>query len=111
MEGLIVRPLHKAMFNPVIRVPLVKLLVENGADVNIPNTKAGETALHYAVRLGRRDLIKILLLAGADVNVREKRGLTAADVAGECQQEELQSTLKAAMGRKFPSLVVKMLQI
>jgi ankyrin repeat protein len=30
----------------------------------------GETPLHYAVRLGREDLVNILLKAGADITIR-----------------------------------------
>ncbi len=51
-------PLHKAIFNNAVRRLMVRLLIENGADVNLPNS-SGNTALHYAVRLGRRDLVKV----------------------------------------------------
>jgi ankyrin repeat protein len=40
-------PLHKAIFNPGLRVLMVKLLVENGADVNLANTTAGETGNRF----------------------------------------------------------------
>jgi len=63
-------PLHKAILNPATRLLMVKLLVANGADPNIPNTETGNTALHYAVQLDRKDLIKHLVLAGADLTAQ-----------------------------------------
>eukprot|EP01119_Soliformovum_irregulare_P002953 TRINITY_DN1320_c0_g1_i1.p1 TRINITY_DN1320_c0_g1~~TRINITY_DN1320_c0_g1_i1.p1 ORF type:complete len:915 (+),score=278.57 TRINITY_DN1320_c0_g1_i1:57-2801(+) len=66
-------PLHKAIYNPIVRVLMVKLLIEHGADANSPTLLTGETALHYAVRLQRSDLVKILLHSGADIRIREKK--------------------------------------
>jgi ankyrin repeat protein len=81
---------------------MVKLLIQNGADVNIPNSKAGETALHYAVRLGRKDLMKILLCAGADLDIRDTvKKLTPYDLAIETNQEEVKNTLQAVMGKIY----------
>jgi ankyrin repeat protein len=60
-------PLHKAIFNNSVRLLMVNLLIKAGSNVNKGNDY-GETALHYAVRLGREDLVSILLKAGADVN-------------------------------------------
>jgi ankyrin repeat protein len=45
-------PLHKAIFNNNIRIPMVEALIRHGADPNIHTTR-GDTPLHYAVRLGR----------------------------------------------------------
>lgn len=61
---------HKAIFNERIRLLMVKLLVKHGANLNIPNIKSGETPLHYAVRLGRKDIIKVLLRSGADISIQ-----------------------------------------
>lgn len=46
-------PLHKAILNRMVRVLLVRLLIEYGADVNLANAK-GDTPLHYSVRMNRR---------------------------------------------------------
>jgi ankyrin repeat protein len=58
-EIIFFRPLHKAIFNPAVRVLMVKLLIKHGADVNIATSVRGDTALHYAVQLGRLDLLKV----------------------------------------------------
>jgi len=84
-------PLFKAIFNPVIRLLLVGLLIENGADVNKFNIK-GEGVLHYAVRLGREDLVSTLVKAGADISVRgqgEKK--TPKELAIQSNMEHLVS--------------------
>lgn len=36
-------PLHKAVFNPAVRILMVNLLIKHGADVNIQNERGGET--------------------------------------------------------------------
>jgi ankyrin repeat protein len=38
-----ISPLHKAVFNPHVRLIMVKLLVAHNVDVNIPNSIGGET--------------------------------------------------------------------
>ena len=48
--------------------------------VNVANVN-GETALHYAVRLLREDLVYLLLAAGADANVRGRDGRSLLDIA------------------------------
>ena len=55
---------------------LVKSLLDNGADPNIPNADM-ETPLILAVNIGNEDIITYLLDAGADVNAREKEGHAA----------------------------------
>lgn len=53
-----------------------------------------ETALHYAVRLRRKDLVKLLLHAGADISIRETReGKTAYDIAIDIEELEIAESL------------------
>ncbi len=52
---------------------MVKMLLKNHANVNIPTAIGGETALHYAVRLGRADLVKILLQSAADFTLGDDK--------------------------------------
>jgi len=49
---------------------IVKLLLENGAEVNARNTASGVTALWTASQYGYVEIAKILLEKGADVNIR-----------------------------------------
>lgn len=47
---------------------LVESLLKFGAEVNA--SSPGGTALHYAVHLGRTDLVSILIQGGADLNAK-----------------------------------------
>lgn len=49
------------------KVEEVKILLANGADVNLQD-KFGDTALKHASRKGHEAVVKILLTAGAEVN-------------------------------------------
>ncbi|KAH7380994.1 ankyrin repeat-containing domain protein [Cadophora sp. MPI-SDFR-AT-0126] len=53
---------------------LVARMLEAGADINNRN-RQGETALHLAVKLGRRVATKILLSHGANLHARNSSGL------------------------------------
>ena len=58
----------------------VKVLIENGADVNSPS-KAGYTPLLFAARGGHLDVVTILLTAGAGVNDVQAEGVGALILA------------------------------
>ena len=58
--------------------PLVKALLDAGADAKTLSTPDGETVLMSAARSGNVDAVRMLLDRGADVNGREKyKGQTA----------------------------------
>lgn len=71
-------PLHKAVINPRIRMILVELLLKAGAKVN--ECVKGGTPLHYAVQLGRTDLVTILMANGADLTIKDSNGRTPIDL-------------------------------
>ena len=50
---------------------LVDLLVQHRANLDI-QTRKGETALHYAVFLQRKDVVLALLKGGANVTIKGK---------------------------------------
>jgi serine/threonine protein kinase len=75
-------PLHKAIFNQSLKLGMVDLLWARGAQLEIIS-ESGETALHYAVRLGREDMVKFLIQKGADLNAKSSSGKTPLDVATE----------------------------
>ena len=61
---------------------MLKVLVEAGADVNIPD-RNGWTPLHSCAFYHLPQLIPALLAAGADAARRNSQGLTPADMARE----------------------------
>lgn len=60
-----IRPLHWASL--VGSPDVVRVLIENGADVNLPNAD-GNGPLHAASFLGHSSVVEILLQSGADPN-------------------------------------------
>jgi ankyrin repeat protein len=50
----------------------VKILIKNGADVNVLNNN-GSNPLHYASSRGRLDIVRLLVKSGVDLNVDDIR--------------------------------------
>jgi ankyrin repeat protein len=74
-----------ANVNPTVE--LINLLAQSGADVNLMARRhflqrtRGGSALHYAVRIGNKDVVAGLIKLGIDVNAKDEDGLTALDYA------------------------------
>jgi len=70
------------MFSAMLgHLHLVKLLVENGCNINAQDVVSGWTALMQAIFHGRKEVAVYLIKAGADVTVPAKSGCTAFDMA------------------------------
>lgn len=79
-NGFNVFPLHSAVAGNFVSIS--KMLIENGAHVNIVQ-QSGLTPLHSAAQNGNVELIILLLEKGADVTTRMEGGKLAADLASE----------------------------
>jgi ankyrin repeat protein len=88
VEGL---PLHIAAQNGAYS--MVKLLVENGANIDALNTE-GKTALMFAVQSGNIRLVKYLLDAGAKIDITDTDGLTALRMAKANFAEDIADLLR-----------------
>ncbi len=106
--------------NDSVRVLLIDFLLENGSDVNILNSRyalvsfpfislmefnfpipcfSGESALHYAVRLGRVDVVGRLISAGADIERRgDVYGKTPRQLAQDYRHSSIYEYLTLAHG-------------
>lgn len=60
---------------------MVKLLVEQGADIQARDYRGDVMPLHDAARLGSSDIIDYLLSQGADINSRDHYGFSALSYA------------------------------
>ncbi|KAJ3045658.1 hypothetical protein HDV00_007784 [Rhizophlyctis rosea] len=60
---------------------IVRLLVENGADVNAHDNLAGWGPLHMAAHRGDAESVAFLISKGAEVNYADKDGTTALHIA------------------------------
>eukprot|EP01114_Cavostelium_apophysatum_P020374 TRINITY_DN6807_c0_g1_i2.p1 TRINITY_DN6807_c0_g1~~TRINITY_DN6807_c0_g1_i2.p1 ORF type:complete len:695 (+),score=200.18 TRINITY_DN6807_c0_g1_i2:258-2342(+) len=93
-------PLHKAVFNNAIRLLLVESLLAHKANVNIL-TASGETPLHYAVRLGRKDLVHVLVMYGADITIKgNKDNKTPYELALQWGYEDIAGHIKKVQDLK-----------
>jgi ankyrin repeat protein len=63
----------------IIGLKIIKELIEAGANVDARN-RAGETALHVAVRCGHKLAVKQLVNSGANVHARDAAGRSVLEV-------------------------------
>lgn len=66
----------------------VELLLKNGANANIRDTKSGRTALFHAVENDSSDIINLLLRYKADPRLNNFLGMNAIDAAKDSQCSE-----------------------
>ena len=77
-------PLHLACVHGCVM--RIKLLIENGADVNATD-KAGQTPLHLAAVYGHVVVVDMLLSAGADPRKTDARGRTCLHVSASSESK------------------------
>jgi ankyrin repeat protein len=75
------------------RLRNLKVLLQNGADVNAKNNR-GRSALHYAARTGLESVNKLLLEAGANPNAKDNDGKGPVDMAKESGYDDVVAILK-----------------
>lgn len=88
--------MHKAVLNKSIRLMLLNFLIELGGDTNVKNSR-GEVPLHYAIRMGRVDVVSTLVEAGADFLSPASDGKTPLELAVESQLDSVQEYLQDAI--------------
>jgi ankyrin repeat protein len=89
-------PLHSAA---TFSLPMVKLLVSAGADVEAQNSH-GRTPLMCAACDGRLDVVKWLVEAGADLNAKDKRGQTARELAKSGRHASIVEYLQGVISQR-----------
>ena len=65
------------------QIEVVRLLLDSGADVNIPNAN-NDTVLHFAARSGNADIIKLILDKGMSVNLTSTQASTPVQLSPAC---------------------------
>ncbi len=59
----------------------IKLLIENGADVNYQRNHDGYSSLHWAARKGDLEIVKMLLMHGANINSKDNSNRIPEELA------------------------------
>jgi ankyrin repeat protein/beta-lactamase regulating signal transducer with metallopeptidase domain len=78
-KGADVNAKHGRGYTPLMSarlLPVVELLVANGADIHARLGGQGPTKLHMACTAGDKDLVEFVLRQGADVNLKLRDGRT-----------------------------------
>jgi ankyrin repeat protein len=93
-------PLVEAVVDSDANANIVKMLLENGAEVNKTETENGAPALIFAAQNKeissnlRKTIVEMLIEKGADKKIKEKGGKTALDWAKEKNNSEIIDLLK-----------------
>ncbi len=96
-----VEHLHQAA--AVGEIEQVKLLISEGADVNVKNND-GQTQLHYAASKGHKEIVELLLAHGAEVNIGgADYNRTAAEFAMKSNHTDIVQLL-VSKGADIPPL-------
>ena len=85
-------PLHYAVCHSYA-LPIVRVLVDKGADLNIKRNPDGWTVLHLSAMFGKADIVQCLLEAGADPSIRDTLDKTAEDIAKHYRHHQLADLL------------------
>jgi ankyrin repeat protein len=64
-------------------VDRVKKALDEGSNINAPDSAGNRTALHWAAKEGHVAVLQLLLSKGADVNAKDRAGKTPLCIAGE----------------------------
>ncbi|KAG0124854.1 ankyrin repeat-containing domain protein [Tuber indicum] len=76
-------------------LPLARLLINYGFDVNERCQTLGRTPLHFAVLANSEEIVEILLAAGADPNVKNNAGSAPLHWSALCGSYEMSALLLA----------------
>lgn len=72
------------------RFDIVRLLLDNGASVNVDNNiNTAATLFWSAAMVGNRDIVKLLLAKGEDINVRTGGGLSAIELGIDSERPDV----------------------
>ena len=80
------------------QVEVVKILLAEGAKMNIQARDGGITALMGAAAAGRTEIVKLLIVNGADVKVKNLYRDTALTLAQKHRHSQIVQMLRKAGG-------------
>ena len=83
------------MLSVINKLPnFIKLLLDNGADINLKNLTYGDTALHYAAQIKVKEIIELLIKdKNCDCLIKNSKNETIIDIATKGANTEIYSLL------------------
>ena len=79
----------------------IKLLLNNGADINLKNSLYGDTALHYAAQIKNKEIIELLIEdKNCDYLIKNSKNETIIDIATRSANTEIYSLLAKKYGEQ-----------
>ncbi len=78
----------------------MKLLIAQGADINVRSGGNGATPLHYAANKGALALVDLLIAGGAEVNAFDKSGWTPLKLASNHRRQAVIDRLEGLGARR-----------
>lgn len=81
-------PLHVAVAQG--SVPIAKLLISRGANIEAPSEDRGARAIHLAANFGELETLNLLLDVGADIDAREQMGFASNDILSFITHDQLE---------------------
>ncbi len=91
-------PLHDAAL--IGNAELIELLLERGASLAARDSESASTPLQYAASFGRAEAVTVLVRHGADISLKNKKGMTALDLAERGGYQDIVRILQPANGRR-----------
>lgn len=79
---------------------LIKVVKQEGGDINAPQNEGGVTLVQFGVMVGNPEITEQLLAAGADPTVVDRSGNTAVSIAKGSKNLEILNQLQAAAESK-----------
>ncbi len=79
-------PLHVAVAQG--SVPMARILISHGADLDAPSEDRGTTAVHMAANFGDLEMLNLLLDDGADIEAQDQTGQTPLFLAAMTNHPE-----------------------
>ena len=83
---------------------VVKLLLQNGAEIESKDNYKAWTPLSLAARLGHKAVVKLLLQNGAEVESKDNNGRTPLSIAAENGQEAMVELLLQNGAKPVPAI-------
>ncbi|KAI9029508.1 P-loop containing nucleoside triphosphate hydrolase protein [Hyaloraphidium curvatum] len=96
-------PLMYAASMPAYNVPVLRLLLDYGADIDALSGQ-GHTAISVAAYLGHESNVRFLLREGADIAVKDGQGKTATDWARDKERHKIVSIIEKSEQTRFANI-------